>query len=1537
MDNYNNQILATQLDNDVNSFANAYNINNWNKADQDDFQNTYNTYKQGILNGSISLADLQNLKATTKGENAAKYYIQQEASALQQIQQPTIKDSFTKDTLLKGFYNHEFGGSTNPDYQSWLDLDPADKKGNRSTTNRIKELSNYINSIDLNNYDEDFDDLGSKEEVSNKLNRLKIALQDGKLTNEDYLAANALGLNLRDLLSNDLTSSSVTSSNSTSSNTESNSNNESQKSAIQQLQEYMNGGSQEETAQKVLNWNDKIDNTTQLNKPLGNLTDVVNRFKKNGKSGVEYTQYYRYQFYPNFLKQLSTKYTPEYVSQHPDEPIKVSYGTIPLKQYISNNLKLMYDHPNLLNVNDAKMRNMTSDDRMIIPESFNDQDGTIAVYNPNNNQYSRISIKSDKSMLSSYLINHGFGTQSEKNGGVLKFQYGGTSDIQTYLSDDELAKDFDTYGQTPAKNTVQSVNNKSNQLQHNQQSQTGPHKLAGKDSDWKYEDYARIASFLGDVVSLGGFWANVGGSAASLIGDTTADIADDNVSAGQTLSNLGKNIGWTVAGFIPGAKLGKVAKSALKWGPKIMAISQDIGIYNDSNVRNTLNKLFVKGDWSNLNSDDLKNLTTVGRAITGTANAGKSLAREHVINTNNMGAKGVTEIKTNKGTAYVDNNKLAEVNNIAAKNGKEAALKELNDNLITKDGSKYTLQKDEVIDNSFTNNGQSWFGRQARNIGYKPNDLTGKRTFIVTPESQRVIDAVNNYGHLSLLNPLKGYTNPNIINNETKFGLNGTNWFTKGISKVDNALSGKNQIKSAMDKYNSEHPVETPKPEPQPSQEVQQQSEASKPESNQQATQQSPEQSAPVNQTSETSTTQQSEQPTQQVNKRVTINKRYSDQELSSEMSKNAKIPFNDILNNIKQEDYNFLLREDKNKLKQFLTSNRTTIEPKDEKFIRRIYANITLNKTREQKKQELKNIVDKANQQIQQIAKKKNGGIINKFQPGGTFGYNGGINFNSNTSWYNDIFNTYGDYLIDQLKTKGKQFADWTNGMQDSHSNIYIPAKGTDFLNKAYNNEADAVKKYQTEYLTNPLGAPLTNNKGINIGFNTGILNGWNKNRYNMIGTNNRRNLDSVATNFKPDGSYSGETDDRRILGRLGDWANDQLNDYNNRLHSIGWDMYLDTNNNYYKLRPYIKNDGQAVQKPNIQNDTLKSKIKNVTTQVLPKILSSIQAAKDINFNNDNLNKYIKNRVVPHLTTYNTYSPLHGDYYSKVAANNQVAQQLSQASRPFTSNDSLYKLGQLEAQNNGVTIQDKGNLADNQMMLKTQDIATDNINNNLQRATDTINKNNLADAEEANYQNTLEATNRTNNYNIAKDNYYDTILTPLAQKAKEQDAMQKYLDYNVLQGRLNIGSDQSIYQNAQLNKYNQLNEEYQKAIQNGDKAKAQNIANQMTYLIQITQDTVNQRKWTAFMYNLQQLAKDKNLDWSYGPQFTPGMNVPSYQRPSIALNKSGGKVQTITQDMFDEKQKDKDRKLAYKMHRDKLFWAQLRIMHQPDFIRVLK
>ncbi|WP_295723503.1 hypothetical protein [uncultured Leptotrichia sp.] len=44
------------------------------------------------------------------------------------------------------------------------------------------------------------------------------------------------------------------------------------------------------------------------------------------------------------------------------------------------------------------------------------------------------------------------------------------------------------------------------------------------------------------------------------------------------------------------------------------------------------------------------------------------------------------------------------------------------------------------------------------------------------------------------------------------------------------------------------------------------------------------------------------------------------------------------------------------------------------------------------------------------------------------------------------------------------------------------------------------------------------------------------------MIGTDKRNTQDSFNTQYTPDGSYSGITDDRRILGRKGsnydDWS---------------------------------------------------------------------------------------------------------------------------------------------------------------------------------------------------------------------------------------------------------------------------------------------------------------------------------------------------------------------------------------------------------------
>jgi hypothetical protein len=55
----------------------------------------------------------------------------------------------------------------------------------------------------MSKYDDADEALGGLEGAKARVNRLRKALSDGTLNNEDYAAASALGLNLRGLLSTD--------------------------------------------------------------------------------------------------------------------------------------------------------------------------------------------------------------------------------------------------------------------------------------------------------------------------------------------------------------------------------------------------------------------------------------------------------------------------------------------------------------------------------------------------------------------------------------------------------------------------------------------------------------------------------------------------------------------------------------------------------------------------------------------------------------------------------------------------------------------------------------------------------------------------------------------------------------------------------------------------------------------------------------------------------------------------------------------------------------------------------------------------------------------------------------------------------------------------------------------------------------------------------------------------------------------------------------------------------------------------------------
>ena len=183
----------------------------------------------------------------------------------------------------------------------------------------------------------------------------------------------------------------------------------------------------------------------------------------------------------------------------------------------------------------------------------------------------------------------------------------------------------------------------------------------------------------------------------------------------------------------------------------------------------------------------------------------------------------------------------------------------------------------------------------------------------------------------------------------------------------------------------------------------------------------------------------------------------------------------------------------------------------------------------------------------------KRKGGVIKAQQ---------GIQINPGTSWYGDIFSTYKQHILNQLKTYGQSYAAWLNSMQDSHSAMYKKA-GDNFLNVAYNGDPDSVRSYQQDYLRDTVDEADGRHP---LGYNVGIANAAKKGRYKRLGTAGT-GTDWSTTSYQPDGLYSGETDDRRILGRQGDFSDEQLAGLQAELKPHGFHLYLDPSNNYYKL----------------------------------------------------------------------------------------------------------------------------------------------------------------------------------------------------------------------------------------------------------------------------------------------------------------------------------------------------------------------------------
>ena len=374
------------------------------------------------------------------------------------------------------------------------------------------------------------------------------------------------------------------------------------------------------------------------------------------------------------------------------------------------------------------------------------------------------------------------------------------------------------------------------------------------------------------------------------------------------------------------------------------------------------------------------------------------------------------------------------------------------------------------------------------------------------------------------------------------------------------------------------------------------------------------------------------------------------------------------------------------------------------------------------------------------------------------------GVKFSQNNlrgaNWRQQVFNNYRQHLLDQLTKYGEKqdYGQWLNEMQSRHANIYSLAGGKNgnWENIAYKN--DLVGQYQQDYrggLGNDGQYKRFGSVNINpedkYDFNqTGIKTNQGT-RYNIANPPSRTSGDYSRDgyNYKVDNLYSAITDDRRLLGRKGDWddAPEEYKQWQKDLNARGWETYLDSDN-YYKLRR-LPNPDPKINPPTEQNppqgtnqgtnqgtgggipvgekadpESLWSKIGANLNKIAPDLLDALRLAGNMH-NNEKVYRESMKAIIPNLQqSYHTYRQVVGDEATKQAYYRRAAQGQTQAARPFTSDADRQIAYQMEAKRVGDELRAQGDLADNQRIRETSAESAAHADANTERDTAVANSN---------------------------------------------------------------------------------------------------------------------------------------------------------------------------------------------------------------------
>lgn len=344
---------------------------------------------------------------------------------------------------------------------------------------------------------------------------------------------------------------------------------------------------------------------------------------------------------------------------------------------------------------------------------------------------------------------------------------------------------------------------------------------------------------------------------------------------------------------------------------------------------------------------------------------------------------------------------------------------------------------------------------------------------------------------------------------------------------------------------------------------------------------------------------------------------------------------------------------------------------------------------------------------------KYKQGGSIQKLASGNSINGNpakqNSVGYANDYNWNTDIFSKNLDHILGSLKQYKDGYANWLNTMQDLHYNDYTNASKQDYLNtNAYNNAT--VGQYQYKYKAgyeDEWNVSPEGNDPDGLGYNTlGIKSAQDSGKFGIVSRKaNSGDWLGNGNMYKTDNSFGGITDARRLLGREGDFNDEQLKQYQQKFKEQGYDFYLDPNTKYYKLKPYTDPSKTTVADQDKPKQPSNFSLKDIINKMDVTDKWGIPRAMYADITNRKVTDMLKKQPI-------LYDPqedhryIQSDLDAEMNGQQAAAQLARTASHPITSDGNLQSMLQLEATSKGNDAIIAGRQQSNQRLREMQEQA---------------------------------------------------------------------------------------------------------------------------------------------------------------------------------------------------------------------------------------